>query len=274
MLEYLVLASGIFFVLSLFPWRGRGRAAILGWAAMVLYLIAEIPYYLSLNNFLYPTLAILALPFLLVTARRLLRDDPAILALSRGAALAFLIYAPFAYLPSLGNFLIGVVTGQIVSLLSALGYPATVLDWNLIGRNGFRIEIILACTGIQSMAIMLGVAAAVPTTTRQKLLAFLLVVPTIYLLNLARNVFVIIAYTGQWFPYLPAIASNGEYGYESFFWAHNVLAEGGALIALVAIAYGLFIIIPDLARWAVDLYGIYTSDLAGLYRGARARIHT
>ncbi|MDD1669854.1 MAG: archaeosortase A, partial [Methanomicrobiales archaeon] len=73
MLEYLVLASGIFFVLSLFPWRGRGRAAILGWAAMVLYLIAEIPYYLSLNNFLYPTLALLALPFLLITTRRLLR---------------------------------------------------------------------------------------------------------------------------------------------------------------------------------------------------------
>jgi archaeosortase A (PGF-CTERM-specific) len=272
MIEYLVLASGVFFVLSLLPWRGRGRAAILGWAAIVLYLIGEIPYYLSLNNILYPTLAVLAVPFLLVTARRLMRDDPAILALSRGAAVAFLIFAPFAYIPALGNFLIGVVTGQIVSFLSAVGYPATLLDWNLIGRNGFRIEIILACTGIQSMAIMLGVAAAVPTTTRQKILAFLLVVPTIYLLNLARNVFVIIAYTGQWFPYLPAIASNGENGYESFFWAHNVMAEGGALITLIAIAYGLFVIIPDLGIWAADLYSIYIADLTGLYRAIVARI--
>jgi archaeosortase A (PGF-CTERM-specific) len=55
---------------------------------------------------------------------------------------------------------------------------------------------------------MLGVAAAVPTTTRQKILAFLLIAPTIYILNLLRNVFVIMAYTDQWFPYFPEIASN------------------------------------------------------------------
>ena len=74
------------------------------------------------------------------------------------------------------------------------------------------VEIILACTGIQSIAIMLGVAAAVPTTLREKACAFLLVAPTIYILNLFRNVFVIMAYTGQWFPYFPDIAGNGEIG--------------------------------------------------------------
>ncbi|MDD1646603.1 MAG: archaeosortase A, partial [Methanomicrobiales archaeon] len=112
----------------------------------------------------------------------------------------------------------------------------------------------------------LGVVAGVPTTLRQKVEAFLLVVPTIYILNLFRNVFVIIAYTDQWFPFLPEIASNGEYGYESFFWAHNVLAELGALIALVIIAYGLFILIPELAVWAADLVGVYRQDLGELWR--------
>ena len=98
-------------------------------------------------------------------------------------------------------------------------------DWNIISRNGFRVEIILACTGIQSIAILLGVSAAVPTTFRQKVAAFVIVAPTIYFLNLLRNVFVIMAYTQQWFPYYPDIAGNGELGYESFFWAHNVIAE-------------------------------------------------
>lgn len=269
MIEYLVLASGIFFLVFLLPRKGRRYAAILGWTAMVLFLIAEIPYYLSQNNILYPTLAILALPFLFITSRRLLQEDRSVLALSRASAVAFLIYAPFAYLPPLGDFLIGIVTGQIIFLVGAVSRPATLLAWNLIGRNSFRIEIILACTGIQSMAIMLGVAAAVPTTIRQKAAAFLLVVPTIYILNLFRNVFVIIAYTDQWFPYLPVIASNGEWGYESFFWAHNVLAEGGALIALIAIAYGLFVLIPDLGIWAGDLYSIYSEDLSGLVRPIR-----
>jgi archaeosortase A (PGF-CTERM-specific) len=269
MIEYLVLASGIFFLAFLIPWGGRKHAAILGWTAMVLFLIAEIPYYLAQNNILYPSLAILSIPFLLMTSKRLLTGDRSILALSRASAVAFLIYAPFAYLPPLGDFLIGIVTGQVISLVNTLGSPASLLDWNLIGRNGFRIEIILACTGIQSMAIMLGVAGAVRTTARQKAAAFLLVVPTIYLLNLLRNVFVIFAYTDQWFPYLPGIASNGEWGYESFFWAHNIMAEGGALIALIVIAYGLFVLIPDLGVWAGDLYAVYSQDVAGLIRGIR-----
>ena len=76
-----------------------------------------------------------------------------------------------------------------------------------------------------------------PTTLRQKVYAFLLVAPTIYILNLFRNVFVIMAYTGQWFPYYPDIAGNGEVGYESFFWAHNGIAELLALVILIIIAY-------------------------------------
>ena len=108
---------------------------------------------------------------------------------------------------------------------------------------------------------MLGVSAAVPTGFRQKILAFLLITPTIYILNLLRNVFVIIAYTEQWFPYYPSIASNGEFGYESFFWAHNVIAELLALVCLVFIAYGLFTIIPKLGSFADDIYQIYSGEI-------------
>jgi archaeosortase A (PGF-CTERM-specific) len=259
-----VLLSCLSFLAFFIPGRHRKYAAIGGWAFIILFLYAEIPSYLAQNNLMYPIFAILAIPFFYVTARRLMREDPVILRLSLAAAVAFLIFAPFAYIPALGNWLISVVTSQVLWLLDRVGAPAIQLDWNMIYRNGFRIEIILACTGIQSMAIMLGVVAGVPTTLRQKVEAFLLVVPTIYILNLFRNVFVIVAYTDQWFPFLPEIASNGEYGFESFFWAHNVLAELGALIALVIIAYGLFTLIPELAVWAADLVKIYREDLAAL----------
>jgi archaeosortase A (PGF-CTERM-specific) len=153
------------------------------------------------------------------------------------------------------------VVGQIVGVLDLLQFSVSLADWNIITRNNFRVEIILGCTGIQSIAIMLGVAAAVPTTIKQKILAFLIIAPTIYFLNLLRNAFVIMAYTEQWFPYWPEIASNGEYGYESFFWAHNVIAELSALIILVLIAYGLFTIIPDLGRYADDLYRMYAGEV-------------
>ena len=268
MQEYLVAASCVFFIAFLFPSRYRGWFAILGWTGLVIFLFSEVPYYLSLNNYLYPTLAVLSLPFLYITAKYLIAGDKRVFQLSRAAAVASIIYAPFAFTP-LGDWLITVVVGQTLWLVHTLGYDAVLTAWNMIIRNNFRVEIILACTGIQAIAIMLGVAAAVPTTTRQKVLAFLLVVPTIYILNLFRNTAVIIAYTEQWFPYLPGIAGNGEYGYESFFWAHNVVAELLALVLLVAIAYGLFKIIPDLAEFAAGTYRLYEGEVRKVFRRDR-----
>jgi archaeosortase A (PGF-CTERM-specific) len=227
-----------------------------------------VPYYLSINNYLYPTLAVLSVPFLVITAKYLVAGDLRVEQLSRAAAVAFLIYAPFAYTP-LGDWLIAVVIGQTLWLVNLLGYDAILAAWNMVIRNGFRVEIILACTGIQAIAIMLGVAAAVPTTTRQKILAFLLIVPTISVLNLIRNTAVIIAYTEQWFPYLPGIAGNGEYGYESFFWAHNVIAELLALLLLVVIASALFRLIPGLADLAAGLYELYSGEIRKVFHRDR-----
>jgi archaeosortase A (PGF-CTERM-specific) len=261
MIEFLVLASALAFVLFLLPGPHRRYAGIAGWAGMVLVLVAMLPEFAAENNFIYPIMTVAALPFLAITARHLLAGDERVEALTRGAAVAFVLYAPFAFVAPLGDWLIGAVVGQEAWLLSALGFPASLWAWNTFIHNGFRVEIILACTGIQSIAIMLGVAFAVPTTFRQKALAFLFVAPVIYVLNLLRNVFVIMAYTEQWFPYLPEIAGNGELGFESFFWAHNVLAELGALLALILIAWILFRLIPDLAELAADLVEIYRGDL-------------
>ena len=261
MIEYLVLASALAFVLFLVPGPQRRYAGIAGWAGMVLVLVALLPKFAAENNFIYPAMTVASIPFLAITARRLLAGDARVEALTRGAAIAFVLYAPFEFVEPLGDWLIGVVVGQLAWLLAVIGSPVTLWAWNTFINNGLRVEIILACTGIQSIAIMLGVAFAVPTSLRQKALAFLFVAPVIYVLNLLRNIFVIIAYTDQWFPYLPQVAGNGEFGYESFFWAHNVLAEIGALVALVLIAWGLFRLIPELGELAADLVGIYRSDL-------------
>jgi archaeosortase A (PGF-CTERM-specific) len=261
MIEYLVLLSCLGFLAFLVPGRHRKYAAITGWTFIVLSLFVNLNYYFTENNFLYPFMAALSVPFLFITAKYLLKEDERALNLSRAAAVAFIIYAPFEYIPAAGDWLISVVVGQIIWVLDVLHFSVSLADWNIITRNNFRVEIILGCTGIQSIAIMLGVAAAVPTNTKQKILAFLIVAPTIYFLNLLRNAFVIMAYTEQWFPYWPEIAGNGEPGYESFFWAHNVIAELTALVILVIIAYGLFTIIPKLGNYADDLYQMYAGEV-------------
>ncbi len=266
MVEALIFFACVGFIGSLIPFRYSPFFAAGGWVAIVVALFMELPYYFSVNNFLYPTLALLSVPFLAITLRHLLKEDPVLMQLSRAAALAFLIYAPFEFIPSLGDWLIGVVVAQVAWMLDIIQLPVTLPVWNIVTRNGFRTEIILGCTGIQSIAIMLGVAAGVHTTFRQKVSAFLLIAPVIYFLNLVRNTFVIAAYTEQWFPFLPEIASNGEYGYESFFWAHNVISEILALFVLIGLAYELFIIIPALGDWANDLYTIYRDDVLGALR--------
>ncbi|RPI39653.1 MAG: archaeosortase A [Methanoregulaceae archaeon] len=261
MIEYLVLLSCLGFLAFLVPGHHRKYAAIFGWTCIILALFTNLDYYFGENNLLYPLIAALSVPFLFITAKYLLKEDERALNLSRAAAVAFIIYAPFEYIPAAGDWLIGVVVGQIVWVLDMLHFSVSLADWNIIMRNNFRVEIILGCTGIQSIAIMLGVAAAVPTDTTQKVLAFLIIAPTIYFLNLLRNAFVIMAYTEQWFPYWPEVASNGEIGYESFFWAHNVIAELTALVILVIIAYGLFTIIPKLGSYADNLYQMYAGEI-------------
>jgi archaeosortase A (PGF-CTERM-specific) len=235
-----------------------------GWVAIVAVLFTELPYYFSVNNFLYPTFALLSIPFLAITLWHLKGGEPVLMQLSRAAALAFIIYAPFAFIPALSDWLISLVVNQVIWTLGLVELPASLPVWNIISRNGFRTEIILGCTGIQSIAIMLGVVAGVSTTLRQKIIAFLLIAPVIYILNIVRNTFVIAAYTEQWFPYLPEIASNGEYGYESFFWAHNVISEVLALFVLIGLAYELFVVIPALGEWANDLYTLYRNDITAM----------
>jgi archaeosortase A (PGF-CTERM-specific) len=266
MKDYLVLISCICFLAFLAPSGYRRFFAIGGWLSIVGYLFFELPYYFSINNFMYPAIALISIPFLLITVKYILQDDPRVIQLSMIAAVAFLIYAPFAFIQPLGDWLIGTVVGQTSWALASVGHPVTLDAWNMLERNGFRTEIILACTGIQSIAIMLGVACGVKSTLQQKFFAFLLVFPTIYVLNIFRNVFVITAYSEQWFPFLPEIASNGEYGYESFFWAHNVMAELGALILLITLAYALFMIVPQLGALADDLYRMYRDEVVKMIR--------
>lgn len=258
---YLVLISSIMFIAFLIPSSKRKYFAIMGWFAIVASILIDLPVYFSENNFIYPMMGLLGIPFLAITISELLKENKLVIQLSRVAAIAFLIYFPFAYMEPLGNWLISVVFDQMLVIFSVIGFQFTQVDWNMVMHDSFRVEIILACTGIQSIAIMLAVAWAVPTTTRQKILSFLLIVPVIYVLNIFRNVFVVIAYTEQWFPYLPEIASNGETGYESYFWAHNVLCELGALVALILIAYLLFLLIPQLGEFADGILRLYLEKI-------------
>jgi len=183
-----------------------------------------------------------------------------VLRLSRTAAIATVIWAPFALMPSLGNELIVVVVTLVVPIITVLGHHPQPFAWDVIAENGFYNQIILGCTGILAMAMMLGVVFGESGLSfRQSFIAFLLVVPMLFLLNLIRIAMVFIAVSDRWFAGFPDPTGTGD---ANFFWAHNVIAEGLALIFLFILVCLLARFIPVLGESAVCIVHSYRSALS------------
>jgi archaeosortase A (PGF-CTERM-specific) len=130
---------------------------------------------------------------------------------------------------------------------------------HIIMLNGQSVEIILACTAIQSMALFVGVVGCVKAPLDRRFKAFMVSVPVIYVLNVIRNTFVISSYGNQWLQIAPQtiVEWTGETpDYASFFWAHNVLAEAGSLIALVVISYAVITFLPETLTYIRDIFSL------------------
>jgi len=252
-----LLAGAAFLSFLLFIAAGRYRliTAITGWACIVINLWSELPAFLQEDNFLYPALTVLSLPFLAITVERLLQKDPIVLRLSRTAAIATLIYVPFALVPVLREGLINIVVTLVFGIITAIGHHPVLLNWDIIWEHAFANQIILGCTGILAISLMLGVVfGGDDLTLRQAVISFLLVVPSIFLLNLLRVAVVFIAVSDTWFASFPDPTGTGD---ANFFWAHNVIAEGLAVVFLLALVWVLVRIIPGLGTFARELPGVY-----------------
>ena len=242
-------------------------AAIAGWACIVLNLWSELPACIREDNFLYPALALLSLPFLAITVESLLHRDPVVLQLSRTAAIATVIWVPFALVPFLHDALISVVVMLAFALITTLGHNPHIVAWDVIAKNAFANQITLGCTGILAVAMMLGVIFGKKNLPlRQTFPAILLVVPAIFLLNLLRIAVVFIAVSDTWFAGFPDPTGTGD---ANFFWAHNVIAEGLAVFLLLFLVWALVRIIPSLGVFARALAGVYRDRLLGLVAPAK-----
>jgi len=110
--------------------------------------------------------------------------------------------------------------------------------------NGvYSVSLVLACTGLQSMAVFIGILMALKgVDLNRRLKAFLATVPTIYVLNLIRNAGVIYGVE--------------KLGY-SFSFMHNVIGKTGSLLALIIIAYYVFDLLPELYDRIIKIAELY-----------------
>lgn len=229
--------------------RKRQRKSLLavpGWALFGLFWLGQPGHYLALNDYFNAALVIAAaLLCFYMAALLLLRRDSSEACnwASHAAAVCGIVYFPFAELPLLRDGLIGFTTMITIAALKSFSVPVTRESWNVMALNGQTVEIILACTAIESIALFAGVILSVQAPLRRRLATLAASTLIIYTLNILRNGFVLMAYGWNWF------------GGESFDIAHNIIAKVGSTLALLAVAYLVFMLLPELLEIMDKLIG-------------------
>lgn len=160
------------------------------------------------------------------------------ISLSRAASVGGLIYFMFAEVEVLNRLIISTVTGQGIWLVEKFGYPVDRVAWNKLAVNDLPVEIILACTAIESIALFSGIiSSATGAKTSRKLQVFMISVPVIYILNIIRVSFTASAYGLSWF-------GTPD---ESFHISEHFITKAGSLLALMLISFTVLKMLPEVA---------------------------
>ncbi|MHB9286566.1 archaeosortase A [Halobacteriales archaeon Cl-PHB] len=232
--------------------------------------------------------SLLAVPLSVYVGHLLVRGRDSLFVLSRAIAVMGAVYLPFVAMPQLAKPLIEMTTAHTAWAMDLIGFNPDVVGGTTIdatvdgttrtydiakkthpfestfvfpGQSEIPITytIVLACTGIGSMAIMAGLIAAVDAPLARKSKAFLVAIPVIYVLNLVRNVFIGLGFGHQYFQILPDL-TTALFGLESSFmvsyiWADRIIAQSASVLALVAITYLIVQELPEVLTILED--GIY-----------------
>jgi archaeosortase A (PGF-CTERM-specific) len=215
----------------------KSQLAALGWSIFAFFWLGQIGHYLKIddyfNSILFLATGLLCFYMSWIMMTRGFSSKACYWA-SYAASACGLIYFPFAEIQSLQVGLIGFTTSITAKILQILSVPVTLDSWNIMSLNGRSVEIILACTSIESIALFAGVILSVQAPIGRKLKALAVSSLSIYILNIIRNGFVIMAYGWSWF------------GDDSFEIAHNLIAKLGSTVALLAVSYMVFLLLPEL----------------------------
>lgn len=217
----------------------------LGWALFSIHWLKQPAHYLEIGDHFNVVLTIAVAISCLYMSWRILKYrhiSPSCVWVSFAVAVGGLFYYPFVQFAALEHWLISQTAHLTHLLLGFFGFQVFAISESVLSFNGHSVQIILACTAIQSMAFFSGLILSVRAPLGRKMVALMASVPTIYFLNLFRNVFVIVACGDEWF------------GSNSFYWAHNVVAKVGSAAALFVIAYVVLMILPELLNMIDELF--------------------
>ncbi|MFZ2070062.1 MAG: archaeosortase A [Halobacteriota archaeon] len=255
------IAIGLFLLALVYHKRA---VAAYGWIVFAGYCFFKAYECLIQGDYFYTTVDFVFLALSLMLAFLMVRkpeEANLFFSLTKIALIAALLYFPFAEITILGDSLIHITANIVTKVLNLLNpgsvylVPPYFIYYS--SNHHLYVEIILACTAIESIVLFTGIIFGVNASMRRKLKAFMVSVPVIYGLNIFRNVFVVTAYFEQWFAsprwhLLWLFLFHGSVRQplaQSFDIAHEVLARMGSMLILIVIAYAVFMILPE----ALDL---------------------
>ncbi len=275
------VAIGAFVVALALRWYdvadGARYAGAVAWVLFGAFWLTMVPYYYyDARSPLQTVLALAALPLCAYTGYLLYQGRDSLLLLTKAVAIMGIIYLPAETIPFVRQWLIETTARQTHWGMELFGHSPGINE----GANGYRSRfdfdpdetvtgrttyIILACTGLGSMAIFGGLTAAVRAPLRRKLAAFVLAIGIIWFLNLIRNVFIGLASPWGWFQFEPLIYIVTELMGEpesrtSFLVAHNFVAQVLSIFALIAITYLVVRILPEVLAILADVLFVLTGN--------------
>ncbi|WP_336002507.1 archaeosortase A [Halorientalis halophila] len=292
-LAWLVIAAfGTGAVLDWYDWhRDAARTiSVAAWVLFALFWFTQIHHFAFVQKSIVEGIGTLvAVPASLYVALLLHRGRDSLLVLSRAVAVMGAVFLPFEAILVLQELLIEAVTRQTEFLMGLLGYHPEVIPGSEVKaeyeafRNTFvfypeenyRITytIIIACTGIGSMAIFVGLIAAVRAPLNRKLRALAVSIPVIYALNLVRNVFIGLSFGTMKMQLVPEATASlfafdlaADPGLVSYYWADRIIAQSASVVALVAITWLVVRELPEVLIVIEDLLYMATGseyDLRG-----------
>lgn len=261
------------------------------WLLFGVYWLTMVPYYYAdAQSPLQTVLALAALPLCAYTGYLLWSGRDSLFVLTKAVALMGLIYLPAETIPFVRQWLIETTAVQTHYGMELLGYSPGLSegaagyesrfafdpDETVTGRTTY---IVLACTGLGSMAIFGGLIAAVAAPLRRKLAAFALAIGVIWLLNLVRNVFIGLATPWGWFQQDVVVSFVTTYlGAEearvSYLVAHNYVSQTLSVVALVGITYLVVKLLPEILEPLEEVLFVLTGTEYDLETALGADVRT
>ena len=262
------------------------RIFVAGWVVLAVLWLASIYQFVFDQKSITQGLGvILGVPVSLYVGYLLASGRDGLLVVSRAVGVMWAVYLPLSSVSVLRDPMIEMVTHQTAAVLSLLTGEFTLVEGNNFpaGVNpgpspdfsmSFVFQhpestdivytIILACTGLGSIAIFAGLIAAVKAPIRRKLKAFAAAFAIIYVLNILRNVFIAYTFGLQKLQIAPetiaSLFSLSSTAKVSYFVSDRIISQFLTVVALVGITYIVIKLLPEVLTIVEEALYVVTRD--------------